>query len=1599
MGIGEAWGTREELLHPRGPDGRFISKAKMGLGVVDALQKILDAFRPRTFMNDGQSAQYLRNVAKPSRLGGGAGIARFKTDFNSVQEDLRDGVINNPSTKRYVQMMDASAVDLPDDVILSRVVGPEAFGLTKDTMNDPENGIAGHLGNLLADRGYSPMNIGTPLQGPPGSITIVGAVPKGTRAIVPSTSLTDREVVLDRNQEFRVTKVTPDGRGGYYVQVVMTPRTPGETPVPQAGHVGSRVPSVQREAHVSAAEARLNKTAVSDVTRQKEAAQAEQARQAMLKQHEAEQQARIAQGLPPAGQRPAPNEHPQSGQPSPAGPTPSGQPNVPEPRTEPVHTQAAGANAPRATPAPSPQAVAPPPQLPAAQLRPEETPTTTPIPRTPASFRAVARDLPAPSPGPNRKAFNVAYTGVLSGRQHPDDVLRNLESDVEHARGMGADLQKQAAKAHLEAADMVEGDKKDRAIQVANRLDAQARVQNQDAERLQGLADRIKSHFGLTERQPAPAPVKKATRAAKKAAPEAPPPEVPAVKATVAKAPAAKKAAAKAAPTGGVPFHEQKTVRTPEEQRRVDDAILRRAAELPATPRNEEEARIKKLAAEIQAKRSGKAPEAVPAVQESAPVKAAKKAVAAKRAPKAAAPEAPAAPAKAAKAAVPRLPKPAKDETTRTKNWAKENGYVGRPGGWIYDKNNKPVAHGWDVLYQQHKKEIDAHEITRLREGHAAVAAKEAAAPDVLAQLHQAKTREEAHALLEGKTVAQLKEIYTSAGFRPRAVSKEALRNSIVEDVVGNRLASKAIREGALPTPQGPGATGLDKLAAAKTIADLRQVARDNNIDIPSRIKLKNDIRQHIEDNLKRAPGETQAAHAQRLGELKPGELTGPHVDRPVEPDRKREFLNGWNKAAGAGAKGSIFRQNNELRDDVASGKITPVEGLRRLENEIAFNQDELAGIRRDIRSGTVTGEELDKLRSRRNEVQSGIVAQEKLSRFMRQHFNNEPAITPKKLQAELPPDAAAALDKATPESLKKAAETLGLPAPAGGTKEEVVGNIVKSMAKNIREKKEPIPKGVPAKPPAPTPGAPNVEDLTKGLNVSDIIKSLIQMDLENPKVSLPAIGRKIEEAAKGPSGPAYKNAVLHGIHGSNLGGDPKLQAESKMLDQRYKDMLQLAERLKASKRGRLAAPAPPKPDLTPKETVDALQTAERIGVPAEQVKAGVLAKKVEAAAPSQHAQGVVDLLKTAKTREEAHSLLAGRTKAELVDVAKAANVAVGSKDTKAALSDRIVQGLVGRRLDSEAIGRVNMPGRAQPAAMEIPKGGGVPISEVKVTGPLAPLAKGERARAAEDLAKQAAAVKETGPQVDLIPHSDARNHGDSALGELWSSLPKNTNEERATANAVEEIAGSISRSSSHGNPNALNEAIKGIETLRNNAPENVRPQISKALRAMEGPPPEKLNFPDGTPGVLKQIAENLNMIPTARKSGRVGARHHLTSTVNSFMEFLQRMSAGDVNYRELDAEAHNIFRSHHESTEGAYQMWHQEVLWREATREIRAWVRQALDKAEAAAKQAAPGGEKVNFGNMTVNEIRDLARQHGVPGVEDLRRNDLIDALVAKGL
>jgi hypothetical protein len=443
-GIGDSWGTAQELMHPRDSHGRFRTKWKMSPSVLAAVEKVLQAFRPRTFQSDGQAAQYNFNLAsrKPGRFGGGKGFARLQADYHAANEDLRDGNIDEPSTRKFVDMMDQAATDLPDDIIASRVVGPDAFGLTPEQLPQLEE----MTGNVIADRGYGAANIGTPVGGGQGLITMVMATPKGTRMIVPGRNRNDRALFYDRDQEFTVTKVKPDGRGGYTMYAVATPKTAGATPAPEnVGHQGPGT-SHNREAAVKALE---NASAKRDMGNQAPG-QAPPGASGAVPQTGTPEEQRAARRAQVLGRPAGPNATPQAQQEAAAPPAPA--PSAPA----------------------VPSAPAPTPAAPESNVPSGVTSVVTGEPAT--SFREVAKGLESPSAGPRRREWNSAYQGIVSGKQHPQDMLRELEADIANNK-------------EIQKTEPGLGDS----------------VLAHDIEKQEKLADLIRSHFNLGEpvqRQP-----------------------------------------------------------------------------------------------------------------------------------------------------------------------------------------------------------------------------------------------------------------------------------------------------------------------------------------------------------------------------------------------------------------------------------------------------------------------------------------------------------------------------------------------------------------------------------------------------------------------------------------------------------------------------------------------------------------------------------------------------------------------------------------------------------------------------------------------------------------------------------------------------------------------------------------------------------------------------------------------------------------------------------------------------------------------------------------------------------------------------------------
>lgn len=373
MGVGDSWGTKEQLLHPRDSHGRFRNTWKMAANVVEKLLATLASFNPKTFTSDEEAANYVQSQARSNRFltNRGAAIDRFLKGYSTVNADLRAGRPNKDATE-----IDKGFNPLKEDLILSRVVGPEAFGLNPQNTGQVEE----LTGKLVSDKGYSSTNVGTPMAHQPGAITMSIAAPAGTRALVPSTSRPTREIILPRDQPYRITKVDPDGQGGFYVYAVVAGDSQSEKPV----DIGKAIPGKDVEVAPETAGPGAGTQTVPGGTA----------------------------GVVPAG----PGVGKRQGRPPGPGPGARNEGHV-------------GVVGPGQTQAGIPPETG---QAPEAPEVPEIPQVPETGPDTRSTFRAAFEksDLKVPSVGTRRKEFNDAFLGVSSGKKTPQEAVRDLDDRI-----------------------------------------------------------------------------------------------------------------------------------------------------------------------------------------------------------------------------------------------------------------------------------------------------------------------------------------------------------------------------------------------------------------------------------------------------------------------------------------------------------------------------------------------------------------------------------------------------------------------------------------------------------------------------------------------------------------------------------------------------------------------------------------------------------------------------------------------------------------------------------------------------------------------------------------------------------------------------------------------------------------------------------------------------------------------------------------------------------------------------------------------------------------------------------------------------------------
>ncbi len=211
---GGAYAAFRPELHPRDSHGRFRDKWGLPAAAKKLVDGIVSTFKPMTGSSDQDLEAKLgvhagKSKRTPKQK---AALDRFTSNgFAPVQADLRAKKPNADAAE-----MQSMLEPLPEDMLLTRVVGPEAFGLPPQRIGEVEE----WTGKLVADKGFAPTNVGTPFQVGTPHVTMSIMTPKGTPAIIPGGS---REVILGPDQPLRIVKVDSDGRGGVYVYAVAQP--------------------------------------------------------------------------------------------------------------------------------------------------------------------------------------------------------------------------------------------------------------------------------------------------------------------------------------------------------------------------------------------------------------------------------------------------------------------------------------------------------------------------------------------------------------------------------------------------------------------------------------------------------------------------------------------------------------------------------------------------------------------------------------------------------------------------------------------------------------------------------------------------------------------------------------------------------------------------------------------------------------------------------------------------------------------------------------------------------------------------------------------------------------------------------------------------------------------------------------------------------------------------------------------------------------------------------------------------------------------------------------------------------------------------------
>jgi hypothetical protein len=202
--------TWEPSTHPRDRKGRFTRSGTRRIRTFEKqfAKAAAKVFKPAPIGDRAAGHAYLqqKSATPPKELADYIG-----GDWRDVDTALRAG-----QTPPGVDDIDAAMKPLDDDLMLRRHVNMTQFGDT------PMSELAGMK---LRDAAYASTTLDVPGDDgqvlPEGVATFHIAAPKGTPAAI---NAPDGEILLARDSQVAISRVEPDGRGGWDLYGILVPR-------------------------------------------------------------------------------------------------------------------------------------------------------------------------------------------------------------------------------------------------------------------------------------------------------------------------------------------------------------------------------------------------------------------------------------------------------------------------------------------------------------------------------------------------------------------------------------------------------------------------------------------------------------------------------------------------------------------------------------------------------------------------------------------------------------------------------------------------------------------------------------------------------------------------------------------------------------------------------------------------------------------------------------------------------------------------------------------------------------------------------------------------------------------------------------------------------------------------------------------------------------------------------------------------------------------------------------------------------------------------------------------------------------------------------